>query len=365
MTMRVLALLMLLSLADGFYVPAPVGKIHAGRPAAAFSERLPLVPALGRGRRAFLRPGRSSGVCQAAATAATAEEAPPATSDVYACPQCKTPASLEASSCSNCGAPFAKSAEGFTDLTPAATAPKQTRSSPSITSNPFITTALASAGVQLSGLPLRQELFRSPFVSYLYERGWRNSFKQAGFPGIEKEFQLVQEFFTEAQNKTVIDLSCGSGLMVRRLAKSGKYNKVIAVDYSESMLQEVIRRSKEESTPAFDVVRADVACMPFQDDSVDAIHSGAALHCWPSVQDGLKEVNRVLKPGGSFFATTFLWGVPDELVSLVENLSSPLSGRRAYRFFSPKELEWLMKSAGFSDVEVEARDRCALIRCKK
>lgn len=79
----------------------------------------------------------------------------------------------------------------------------------------------------------------------------------------------------DAYNKTVIDLSCGSGLMVRRLAKSGKFEKVVAVDFSESMLQEVIRRSKEESVPPFDVVRADVACMPFQDDSVDAIHSGA------------------------------------------------------------------------------------------
>jgi len=35
-----------------------------------------------------------------------------------------------------------------------------------------------------------------------------------------------------------------------------------------------------------------------------------------STQDGLKEVHRVLKPGGVFFATTFLWGIPDEIVNL-------------------------------------------------
>ena len=30
-------------------------------------------------------------------------------------------------------------------------------------------------------------LFRSPLTSFLYERGWRDNFKRAGFPGIDKE----------------------------------------------------------------------------------------------------------------------------------------------------------------------------------
>ena len=61
--------------------------------------------------------------------------------------------------------------------------------------------------------PLRQELFRTPLVSFLYERGWRNSFAQAGFPGIEKEYELAMEFFENARGKTVMDLSCGSGAL--------------------------------------------------------------------------------------------------------------------------------------------------------
>jgi hypothetical protein len=39
------------------------------------------------------------------------------------------------------------------------------------------------------------------------------------------------------RNRSVMDLSCGSGLMVRRLARSGQFGRVVAVDYSESMLR--------------------------------------------------------------------------------------------------------------------------------
>ncbi|GJM97864.1 hypothetical protein PR202_ga14821 [Eleusine coracana subsp. coracana] len=35
--------------------------------------------------------------------------------------------------------------------------------------------------------PARTELFRSPFVSFLYERGWRQNFNRSGFPGLDEE----------------------------------------------------------------------------------------------------------------------------------------------------------------------------------
>ena len=54
-----------------------------------------------------------------------------------------------------------------------------------------------------------------------------------------------------------------------------------------------------------DLVRCDSANLPFQSNSLDAIHAGAAMHCWPRVNLTLNEVYRVLKPGGVFYASTF------------------------------------------------------------
>ena len=62
--------------------------------------------------------------------------------------------------------------------------------------------------------------------------------------------------------------------------------------------------------------RADVGRLPFATGSVDAIHAGAAIHCWPNPQAAMAEISRVLKPGGVFVASTFLnpWAPLGELV---------------------------------------------------
>ena len=54
------------------------------------------------------------------------------------------------------------------------------------------------------------------------------------------------------------------------------------------------------------LVQADAARLPFETSSVDAIHAGAAIHCWPDPVNAVAEMSRVLKPSGVFVGTTFL-----------------------------------------------------------
>ena len=39
------------------------------------------------------------------------------------------------------------------------------------------------------GSRVQTQMFRSPLIAFLYERGWRQNFRNAGFPGIEKEYE--------------------------------------------------------------------------------------------------------------------------------------------------------------------------------
>jgi SAM-dependent methyltransferase len=210
------------------------------------------------------------------------------------------------------------------------------------------------------------QLFRTPIVPFLYERGWRDNFKRAGFPGIDAEYAEVAQFFAPvATDGVCVDMSCGSGLMTRRLLRSGAYRRVLALDYSETMLAETARRLAEEGVRdqgSLTLCRADVAALPLRPGSVDAMHAGAAMHCWPKLDDGLAEIHAALKPGGRFFATTFLQGA--------YGASFPRqTGGSGFRFFEDEEeLKRLLVAAGFPDDAVEVRREgrgCAIIRAEK
>mmetsp|Transcript_1269 Transcript_1269/g.3832 ORF Transcript_1269/g.3832 Transcript_1269/m.3832 type:complete len:154 (+) Transcript_1269:1-462(+) len=125
------------------------------------------------------------------------------------------------------------------------------------------------------------------------------------------------------------------------------------------MLLETKRRfDGEDDFAAPELYRVDVANLPFQMASLDAAHAGAALHCWVQLEEGLAEVRRALKPGGKFFATTFLVG------AMGTNAVPKAVRDRGYRFFTVEELEGLMRDAGFDDVDVRREDpACAVIKC--
>lgn len=162
-------------------------------------------------------------------------------------------------------------------------------------------------------------LFENPIVSFVYERGWRQEFASAGFPGPDSEFEAAMRFLSPVFGDTIVDLSCGSGLFTRRFLASGEFKNVIAVDYSAAMLtqtRQYIGRMQEKPQAELLAIRADVGRLPFPTGSFKAIFSGAAIHCWPNPAQALAEISRVLEPGGVFVFSTFT-RVPKDLERLL------------------------------------------------
>ncbi|KAH9756618.1 putative methyltransferase [Citrus sinensis] len=197
------------------------------------------------------------------------------------------------------------------------------------------------------------EFFRMPFMSFIYERGWRQNFVWGGFPGPEKEFELMKGYLKPVLGGNIIDASCGSGLFSRIFAKSGLFSLVVALDYSENMLKQCYEFVQQEANfpkENFLLVRADISRLPFAASSIDAVHAGAAIHCWPSPSTGVAEISRVLRPGGVFVGTTYIFDGPFNLIPfsrLLRQNMMQISG--SYTFLSEREIEDLCRACGLVD----------------
>lgn len=249
---------------------------------------------------------------------------------------------------------------------------------------PPLRSALSATGVfdgAAEYVPMR-DLFTSPSVSFAYERGWRQGFAVAGFPGADEEFEMATEYFGPAvadrgQESVLVDMSCATGLFTRRFAKRSEYGRVLGCDYSDSMLNEARRRiradldlssSSTTGTSRLDLIRLDVGQIPMQSSSIDALHAGAAMHCWPDIDGALSEIYRVLRAdGGRYFATTFLGsyfrglqGVEGEEVA---------QSMQAFQYFESVDvLKDALVRAGFEEDKVSIEvlgTACVVIRCEK
>jgi len=101
----------------------------------------------------------------------------------------------------------------------------------------------------------------------------------------------------------ILDYGCGYGRTLAELSAAG-YDNVVGTDFSEAMLG----RSRRE-VPRSRLIRNDGLALPIKSGSIDAVLLFAVLTCIPDDNDQrvlLKEVERVLRPGGLLYISDLL-----------------------------------------------------------
>ncbi len=94
--------------------------------------------------------------------------------------------------------------------------------------------------------------------------------------------------------RDVLDLCCGTGDLALRF-----HTRVVGVDFTEQML----RVAQTRATKLW--VRADALRLPFRDNSFDVVSVGYGLRNLADVEAGLREILRVLRPGGRLLSLDF------------------------------------------------------------
>jgi 2-polyprenyl-3-methyl-5-hydroxy-6-metoxy-1,4-benzoquinol methylase len=98
-----------------------------------------------------------------------------------------------------------------------------------------------------------------------------------------------------ARGLDVLDVGCGQGIDLARLARAGA--NVTGVDLTPRHV-ELARRHLEVVGIAGTVVEGDAESLPFLDQSFDRVISNGVLHHTPDFDRALREIRRVLRPGG-------------------------------------------------------------------
>ena len=132
--------------------------------------------------------------------------------------------------------------------------------------------------------------------------------------GIRRWQQPPEKLFERSgikEGMTVIDLGCGSGAFTPFLARAvGGQGKVYAVDIQPAMLQQLERklaRAENQGIRNIELKQASAYDLPFEDESIDLVYMVVVLQEIPNRGKALREIRRVLKPGGILAVTEHLF----------------------------------------------------------
>ena len=172
-----------------------------------------------------------------------------------------------------------------------------------------------------------------------------------------------------ADGACALDVACGTGDLSLALAAEAKGARIIGLDFCRPML-EIAARKSAAGLASPDFIEADALKLPFADESFEAVSIAFGLRNLASVEGGLRELRRVLKPGGRAAILEFSTPVVPGFRTLfrfyftrvLPRIGGIISGSRgAYeylpdsvsRFPDQKALVRLMRAVGFEEIEYQ------------
>jgi ubiquinone/menaquinone biosynthesis C-methylase UbiE len=156
----------------------------------------------------------------------------------------------------------------------------------------------------------------------------------------------------------VLDVACGTGepsITVARLLNGT--GEVVGIDVSTGPLAVATERARQHGLSNVHFQEADVHHLPFADETFDRITSRLGVMFFADLPQALREMHRVLKPGGRvallawgkfaqpYFATTI-----GTILKRLPNLQLSATGKSMNKFGEPDVLAAHMREAGFTQV---------------
>jgi ubiquinone/menaquinone biosynthesis C-methylase UbiE len=153
-----------------------------------------------------------------------------------------------------------------------------------------------------------------------------------------------------APHFTILDVGCGGGRTVSKLAALTTQGKVFGVDFSDASVA-ASRKTNARwiADGRVEIREASVSQLPFADAAFDLVTAVETHFWWPNLPADIREVFRVTKPGGAAILIAEIYKGANTLASkMFERHGAQLGAT----LLSVDEHRELLANAGFSDVQV-------------
>lgn len=172
-----------------------------------------------------------------------------------------------------------------------------------------------------------------------WARAGKGDSMERGHRPVGEQAIVKMQVFGDAQ---VLDVGCGSGWAARLLARQAHAGQVIGIDVSDEMIGVAREQSKTLANVEFRVASAE--SLPFPDNCFTHAFSMESLYYYADIAKALREINRVLKPGGVFVTVVDLYEENAPTHQWIETLKVPV------RLLSTAQYRSLFAEAGFVNI---------------
>ena len=148
---------------------------------------------------------------------------------------------------------------------------------------------------------------------------------------------------------TILDIGCGGGRTIAKLAAMAPQGMVHGVDYSDASVA-ASRNTNSESIAQgrVEIRLGSVSQLPFPDGMFDLVTAVETHFWWPDLPNDMREVFRVTKPGGTLILIAEVYKGANTTIS---KLLEKHADRTGLLMLSVDEHRQLLETAGYSDVQ--------------
>lgn len=163
------------------------------------------------------------------------------------------------------------------------------------------------------------------------------------------------------ERDTILDIGCGGGRTVSKLAAMATQGKVYGADFSEASVAASKRaNARWIEMSRVEIQHASVSQLPFPDGTFDLVTAVETHFWWPDLPGDMREVFRVVKHRGKVIVIAEIYKGANTLAA---RLAEKYADRSPIKLLGVDEHRELLANAGFSDILITSEFTKGWICC--